>query len=132
MFQHSLRRRRLESALQHCSYSARPGHPAEPEGTAPGVISAQLGTDPVVSWAKDSSIGAQTINARAETANTKPAFRDALKSRRCLIPPMVSTKSEVFGTLRSRSQGVRIFTTSIAIPLVSLTCPYPRRKIRCQ
>ena len=27
-----------------------------------------------------------TINARAETASTTPAFRDALKSRRCLIP----------------------------------------------
>jgi len=26
------------------------------------------------------------INARSETACTKPAFRDALKSRRCLIP----------------------------------------------
>jgi putative SOS response-associated peptidase YedK len=26
------------------------------------------------------------INARAETASTKPAFRDSLKSRRCLIP----------------------------------------------
>lgn len=26
------------------------------------------------------------INARSETANTKPAFRDALKCRRCLIP----------------------------------------------
>jgi putative SOS response-associated peptidase YedK len=26
------------------------------------------------------------INARSETASTKPAFRDALKSRRCLIP----------------------------------------------
>jgi hypothetical protein len=26
------------------------------------------------------------INARSETAHTKPAFRDALKSRRCLIP----------------------------------------------
>jgi len=40
----------------------------------------------IPSWAKDSSIGAQTINARSETAATKPAFRDALKSRRCLIP----------------------------------------------
>jgi putative SOS response-associated peptidase YedK len=26
------------------------------------------------------------INARSETADTKPAFRDAMKSRRCLIP----------------------------------------------
>jgi putative SOS response-associated peptidase YedK len=26
------------------------------------------------------------INARSETSGTKPAFRDALKSRRCLIP----------------------------------------------
>jgi putative SOS response-associated peptidase YedK len=29
---------------------------------------------------------ARMINARAETASTKPAFRDALKSRRCMIP----------------------------------------------
>jgi len=39
----------------------------------------------IPSWAKDSSIAAQMINARSETAATKPAFRDALKSRRCLI-----------------------------------------------
>jgi putative SOS response-associated peptidase YedK len=37
-------------------------------------------------WAKDSSVAASLINARSETAATKPAFRDALKSRRCLIP----------------------------------------------
>jgi putative SOS response-associated peptidase YedK len=37
-------------------------------------------------WAKDSSVAASMINARSETADTKPAFRDALKSRRCLIP----------------------------------------------
>jgi putative SOS response-associated peptidase YedK len=29
---------------------------------------------------------ASMINARAETASTTPAFGDALKSRRCLIP----------------------------------------------
>ena len=40
----------------------------------------------IPSWAKDSSIAASMINARSETASTKPAFREALKSRRCLIP----------------------------------------------
>lgn len=40
----------------------------------------------IPSWAKDSSVAAKTINARSETAGTKPAFRDALKSHRCLIP----------------------------------------------
>ncbi len=36
-------------------------------------------------WAKDSKIGARMINARAETVAEKPAFRNALKKRRCLI-----------------------------------------------
>lgn len=40
----------------------------------------------VPSWAKDPSVGASMINARAETAHERPAFRDALKYRRCLIP----------------------------------------------
>ena len=40
----------------------------------------------IPSWAGDSSAAARMINARSETAATKPAFRDALKSRRCLIP----------------------------------------------
>jgi putative SOS response-associated peptidase YedK len=40
----------------------------------------------IPSWAKDASGAARMINARSETADTKPAFRDALKSRRCLIP----------------------------------------------
>jgi putative SOS response-associated peptidase YedK len=36
-------------------------------------------------WAKD-PLGFKTINAMAETATVKPAFRDAMKWRRCLIP----------------------------------------------
>jgi putative SOS response-associated peptidase YedK len=36
-------------------------------------------------WAKDPSIGFKTINAKSETAAEKPAFRDAMKQRRCLI-----------------------------------------------
>jgi putative SOS response-associated peptidase YedK len=37
----------------------------------------------IPSWAKDQSVAAQMINARSETAATKPAFRDPLTSRRC-------------------------------------------------
>jgi putative SOS response-associated peptidase YedK len=40
----------------------------------------------IPSWAKDQSAAARMINARSESASTMPAFRDALKSRRCLIP----------------------------------------------
>lgn len=35
-------------------------------------------------WAKDAKIGFSTINAKAETVSTAPAFREALKRRRCL------------------------------------------------
>jgi putative SOS response-associated peptidase YedK len=40
----------------------------------------------VPSWAKDPKISYSTINARAEEAASKPAYREALKRRRCLIP----------------------------------------------
>jgi putative SOS response-associated peptidase YedK len=40
----------------------------------------------IPSWAKDASGAAKMINARSETAHLLPAFRDAMKSRRCLIP----------------------------------------------
>ncbi len=40
----------------------------------------------IPSWAKSPSGAAGMINARSETASTKPAFRDPLKFRRCLIP----------------------------------------------
>ena len=36
-------------------------------------------------WAKERSIGARLINARAETVHQKPSFRDALRRRRCLV-----------------------------------------------
>lgn len=37
-------------------------------------------------WAKDEKIAGQTINARAETADTRPAFRNSFRHRRCLVP----------------------------------------------
>jgi putative SOS response-associated peptidase YedK len=40
----------------------------------------------VPSWADDPKIGSNLINARAETVATKPAFRTALRKKRCLVP----------------------------------------------
>lgn len=40
----------------------------------------------IPAWAKDIKIGYKLINARAETINQKPSFRNAFKARRCLIP----------------------------------------------
>ena len=37
-------------------------------------------------WAKDLKIGSRMINARAETVDSKPAFRQAFTRRRCLLP----------------------------------------------
>ena len=40
----------------------------------------------VPSWAKDPTVGGRLINARSETARDKPAFRTALRRRRCVLP----------------------------------------------
>ena len=37
-------------------------------------------------WAKDATIGRRLINARLDSLADKPAFREALTRRRCLIP----------------------------------------------
>ncbi|MEH7380611.1 SOS response-associated peptidase [Bacillus sp. JJ1533] len=39
----------------------------------------------VPSWAKDEKIGYKMINARSETLGEKTSFRQAFKSRRCLV-----------------------------------------------
>lgn len=40
----------------------------------------------IPSWSKDASIASKLINARAETLDEKPSFKNAFKRRRCLIP----------------------------------------------
>jgi putative SOS response-associated peptidase YedK len=62
------------------------------------------------SWAKEPKIDYSTINARAETVATKPAFRNAFRRRRCLVPasgyfewaarPGSKTKQPYFISLR--------------------------------
>jgi putative SOS response-associated peptidase YedK len=37
-------------------------------------------------WAKDLKVGFANINAKAETIESKPAFREAFQRRRCLVP----------------------------------------------
>ena len=76
--------RRLVASIQRRPDSARPGHPPESEGASRDFRLVRWGLIP--SWAKDSSGAARMINARSETAATLPAFRDAMRSRRCLIP----------------------------------------------
>src|SRR5262249_654992 len=39
----------------------------------------------IPAWAADPSIGERLANARSETAATKPSFRRAFRSRRCLV-----------------------------------------------
>jgi len=53
-------------------------------GEKPEIVPIRWGLVP--SWAKDLSIGSRMINARGETVGVKPAFRAAVKHRRCLIP----------------------------------------------
>src|SRR3989304_4923131 len=37
-------------------------------------------------WAKDAKRAAQQINARAETLESRPAFKEAFRARRCVVP----------------------------------------------
>jgi putative SOS response-associated peptidase YedK len=37
-------------------------------------------------WARDNKRAAQAINAKAETLQGRPSFREALEQRRCVIP----------------------------------------------
>lgn len=40
----------------------------------------------IPSWAKDEKIGYKMINARSETVDEKPSYRNAFAQRRCIIP----------------------------------------------
>ena len=53
-----------------------------PEGLRAGPIRWGL----VPAWADSPAIGARHINARSETVDRRPAFRDAFRDRRCLVP----------------------------------------------
>jgi len=54
------------------------------EGDGRELITARWGLVPY--WADDLKIGNRLINARAETIERTPAFREAYQRRRCLVP----------------------------------------------
>jgi putative SOS response-associated peptidase YedK len=69
----------------------------EPERT---ISSMRWGLIPY--WAKDASMGAKMINARSESLTEKPAFKDAIERRRCLVP------ADAFYEWKKTSSGTRI------------------------
>jgi putative SOS response-associated peptidase YedK len=78
--------------LREIPFPWRPRYNVAPTQLAPvvalgdrGPALAQLRWGLVPSWAEDPSVGNRMINARAETAAHKPAFRAAFKRRRCLV-----------------------------------------------
>lgn len=68
-------------------YNIAPGQPVlavRQEPTGRKAVHLRWGLVP--QWAQDPALGNRLINARAETLASKPAYRDAYRYRRCLIP----------------------------------------------
>jgi putative SOS response-associated peptidase YedK len=68
------------------SYNVAPSQPVAAvvrQGKQNVLVHFQWGLVPF--WAKDPKIASRLINARAETASTKPSFRAAFRKRRCLV-----------------------------------------------
>lgn len=71
-----------------------PRYNVAPSQTAPVVAVGREGAPRLVPmtwglvpfWAEDPSIGNRLVNARAESAPARPAFREAFRRRRCLVP----------------------------------------------
>ena len=55
----------------------------DPKESVRSFVSLRWGLIPA--WAKDEKIGYRTINARMETVQTAPSYRNAFQRRRCLI-----------------------------------------------
>ena len=80
-------------SIDLCTYKFTPRTMIAPTQMAPVILRENGRTELrpmrwglIPHWAEDEKIGHKLINARSETAANKPAFRDAWKSRRCLIP----------------------------------------------
>jgi putative SOS response-associated peptidase YedK len=58
-------------------------------------------------WATDAKSGSRMINARAETLTASPAFRDAFRRKRCLVPVDSFYEWKRDGTVRQPYRIVR-------------------------
>lgn len=87
------------AALDQTGGAVRPSYNVAPTATVP-VVLAHAGAEPgaaarelclarwglVPAWAEDVRVGLRMFNARVETVTEKPAFRAAVRARRCLVP----------------------------------------------
>ena len=70
-------------------YVVRPKKERDAEGAPTGAWHRELRAvrwGLVPAWAKDVSMGNRLLNARIESLTSKPAFRTAARTRRCLVP----------------------------------------------
>ncbi|WP_126428786.1 SOS response-associated peptidase [Brevibacillus marinus] len=79
--------------LDELLFELQPRYNIAPGQLIPAIIASggkrrigQLKWGLVPSWASDERIGYKMINARAETLTAKPAFRNLLVRKRCIIP----------------------------------------------
>jgi putative SOS response-associated peptidase YedK len=83
-----------EFGLTEAPFDIHPRYNLAPSQIAPVLLRGQDGALRLAGfrwglvpwWATDAEIGNRMINARAETLARKPAFRDAFRERRCLVP----------------------------------------------
>ena len=66
-------------------------------------------------WADSAKIGNRMFNARAETLTTSPAFRDAFRRRRCLVPVDSFFEWRREGTVRQPFRIVRTDMRPLAL-----------------
>jgi len=74
----------VRTQLQRGAAERAARRPPESRHRPSGIRANALGAGSLL--AKDPKFGYSTINARAEEVATKPAYREALKKRRCLVP----------------------------------------------
>ncbi len=79
--------------IQQTQFDFKPRYNIAPTQNLPVVLNqnenvqlVEMSWGLIPNWAKDSKRASNLINARAETVHEKPSFRDAFKSKRCLVP----------------------------------------------